>query len=353
MHDLTEKKPLNIGGLLILFILFTVAGVILSYAYLGLIEFSSSIYPNIIIAGGYGVLLYFLVHGSKKMLKITNDNGAIIVVILGIVIINYFKWQIHFGVWYARFAGYDLSYIDIGYVLEMLEYMIAYPFESGLNPISVFFSDLRFFNSVGTWTFGGGATPVTGVWLAIVWIAEFIIMFGIPLIAAMIAVGVLLPSYNKFASPKHLLYNFTHFADSQLETLAAYKDLNVILNQPLAGANSVIKAGKYNVETIVKNFNGDVSVVAHLHIGNEPTEYILISQINSNSWTQGDMVGKWSAPIPLGMEEIERLKEELAKLHGESEAVQDETAAEMSKTAETLDAAPAADDEGEDHRMQE
>ena len=356
MYDPTERRPLNIIGLLILFVVFTAAGTVLAYVYLGAIDFIAYIYPNVLIAAGYGVVMFFLVFATKKMFKITNNAGAIIVIILGIVIINYFKWQIYFGVWYTRFTGQDLSFIEIRYVLDALRQMILYPFEHNINPVTEFFRDLRFFNSMGTWTFGEDANAVTGIWLGLIWSAEFIIMFGASIIAAATTVGILLPGYGKLASPKYLLYNFVPFTGEQTDSLAAYKDINVILSQPLAGANSVLSTDKDGIVSVVRDFDDDTGVIAHLHVNDQPTEYILISKINAKSWTQGDLAGKWSAPIPLGMEAIENLKEELAKLHdvpeveddadaaGDEALTVDSEAATVDGEASTVDEENAPDD---------
>jgi len=318
--EITEKKPLNIGGLLVLFIVFAVVGTVLSYAYLGLIDSVASVYPSIIFAAAYGGLMYGLVYTAKQKLKITNSIGTVAAVVLAAVVVNYFKWQIFFGVWYVRFSGFDLAFTEVRYVMDMLRVMIRFPFENDINPVVEFFNDLRLFNYHGTWSMDGG-NAVTGIPLWAIWAGELVIMFGIPLAAAVKPVGVLLNSHGKFALPQYFTYSFEPFSDEQAETLLSdYGDINTIVNQPLTSQQLTLTTDKNGVLLINKNKPGKVGLVAQLYIGDTPTEYILLTNTKSRTWGLDRLTGKWFAPIPLGLEKIEMLRQELVKLHGPLES---------------------------------
>jgi len=319
MNDVTQKKPLNIGGLIVLFLLLSLVGTGLAWLYLALIDTVMNIWVNIFIAVGYGVIMYFVAFYTKKILKISNNIGAVIVAILAVVVINYFKWQMYFGVWYTRDMGVELSFFNLPYVLEALEFMVRYPFIQGINPVSEFFSDLMIFNESGNWTIFGGTDAVTGIPLAIVWLLEFAILFGVLVLGAAAKIGILLPGTREWASPLYLVYNFQAFDDYQLERIASYQETEVITNQPLAGANSEISTDEHGNVFLRKYITGGgaVSHVAHLHTGTTPTDYIMISETKASqvSMTQGQVAGKSSAPINLGLEKIEELKVALKKLH--------------------------------------
>jgi len=323
MED-TTKKPLNIGGLVVLFIVFSVVGTILSYVYLGLVDAVASVYPSIAFAAAYGALMCGLVYAVKQKLKITNGIGTVSAVVLAAIVVNYFKWQIFFGVWHVRFSGFDLAFTEVRYALDVLRFMIRYPFEHDTNPIVEFFNDLRFFNYHGTWSMDGG-DAVTGIRLWAIWAGELVIMFGMPLVAAAKAVGVLLNSHGKFALPQYFMYSFKPFSEEQAETLrSAYGDINTIVNQPLTDEQLTLSTDKNGVILINKNEQGNVGLVAQLYIGDTPTEYILLTNTKSKTWMPGQLTGKWFAPIPLGLEKIEALKQELVKLYGEPEPDQND-----------------------------
>ena len=318
MNDVMQKKPLNIVGLIAMFVLLSLAGTVLAWLYLALIDTVMNIWVNFFIAAGYGGIMYFLAYVIKKGFKISNNVGAVIVAILAIVVINYFKWQMYFGVWFYRDHGIDVSFFNVPYVLEALEIMVRYPFTEGLNPLAVFFADLLEFNRTGNWGVFD-FDVITGIPLAIVWLGEFAVLFGALVLGAATTIGILLPGTREWASPLYLVYNFQPFDDYQLERLKSYQETDVITNQPLAGANSEISTDEHGNVSLRKYITGGgtVSHVAHLHAGDRPTDYILISETKASqvSMSQGTVTGKTSAPINLGLEKIEVLKEALRKLH--------------------------------------
>jgi len=322
MMEPTEKKSLNIGGLIVLFIVFAVVGTILSYLYLGLVCVIASVYPIIILAGVFGALMYGVVYWTKSTFKITNRVGTVIVVILASIVVNYFKWQIFFGVWHVRFWGYDLSFWQLRYVLESLEFMIRYPFEFDSNPIREFIVDLRYFNYHGTWSLSD--SNVTGITLWAIWAGELVIIFGIPLMAAIKILGIMLPGQRKFALPQYLMYSFEPFTEEQADSLISnFSDINTIVNQPLTDGQLTLTTDQHGTR-INNNEPGEIGLVAHLHIGDTPTEYILLTNTKIKSWPLDEVIGKWFAPIPLGVEKIETLMQELAKKYDEPEPEPDE-----------------------------
>jgi len=318
MNDTMEQKPLNLGKLLVYFVAFTIAGSALAYIYLGAIDMIPFIQANFFIAIGYGAGLYFVIARLKKWLKITNNKGATLFTVLGIIIINYLKWQTFFAVWYTRGMGFDISYFNVHYVLDALEWIIHYPFAHGLNPVIEFFRDLSSFNYYGTWYLFD--RPLRGVVLGIIWVIQFIILFGPPLMSAWEPVGIMLN--GQWSRPRYQLYNFEPFADEQIERLADFLDTKIILEQPLAGNNSKLAADEHGItyahtdEEII----GKISLVAQLYAGDTPTDYIVISTGTVlPKRAAGDMFGKPSKPIQLGAEKITELMDALMTLHGETD----------------------------------
>lgn len=313
MNNIIERKPLEIKELFILFAIFTVVGTMLSYLYLALVDVVELIFLNAFTAIGYGFLLGFLVVALVNTFKITNRIGVIITITLGVIIINYFKWQVYFGVWHSRFWGYELRYIDVLDVLDMLWFMIRFPFEHGINPVAEFFNDMRLFNYLGIWEIEG--YPLRGIPLAIIWVAEFCVMFGMSIMFAQSTTGVKLPNYDKVARPDYLMYNFVTFSDEQITDIATNKDISIILNQPLETVAPTANLNRHNVLVFHTRLKHTASIIAHLHVDGVPTEYIAIVHMRPKSWKQWVVAGKWSAIIDLGSEQISILQQELSKRH--------------------------------------
>ena len=316
MDNTMERKPLNLGGLLVFFVAFTVAGPLLAYIYLGAIDLIPYIQLNIFIAIAYGVALFWFVNKLKKWLKITNNKGATVFAVLGIIVINYFKWQTFFGVWYSRWFGMEISYLNVPYVLDALHYMIIYPFDHGLNPVAVFFQDLSTFNYYGTWNVFD--MPLSGWMLSIVWVLQFAILFFVPIAAAWSPVAIMLN--GEWAIPKYQPYNFVPFEEGQIERLTSFQDTGVITGQPLAGKNSELVANEQGVITIqtdVTEIVGKISLVGQLYTDDTPTDYIIISTAKvAKIRTLNSIFGKPTEPIHLGTDKITNLMDELVKLHG-------------------------------------
>ena len=340
MDGLSEKKPLNILGSLVLFLVVSIAGIVLSWLYLGLMDVVMYIIVCIFIAVAFGGVLFGLVFGLKKVLRITNNVTAVIAIILAVVVINYFKWQMYFGVWYARDRMFDVSFFNLPDVLRYLHFMIVFPFENGINPVAEFFSDLMVFLQSGNWGLFESPEPVRGVFLGIVWAGEFLIIFGLAIVGAVTSVGILLPGTRQWAQPLYLVYNFQTLESFQIERLAEYKETDIIINQPLAGPNSEASTNEQGAVLLARYISGasTVSNIAHLHSGDTPTDYIMVSETKASlvNIFQGKKAGKSSAPIYLGLEKIEELKKALRSKHIQEPTIEAEGDTEEDNVDENL-----------------
>jgi len=318
MDTVVEKKPLDLFASLLLFLIVSVLGTALTWLYLGLMDVVPYIIVCIIIAVVYGGIMFGVVFWLKKTLRISNTVMAVIATLLAVIVINYFKWQIFFGVWYARVEGFDLSFFNLPYVIGELLYTIQYPYAHGLNPVGVFLNDFRLFLDFGTWGLSDSGN-VRGVLLGIVWAGEFVIIFGLAIAGAIASVGILLPGTRQWAQPLYLVYNFETLESFQIERLAEYKEIDIILNQPLAGTNSEASTNEQGTVILSRYISGatTVSNIAHLHSGDTPTDYIMVSETKTSQVNimQGQKTGKSSAPIYLGLEKIEELKQALRSKH--------------------------------------
>ena len=311
-----------IKGALLIFIITAVLGSLLSYVYIGLVDVIPFIYANVITAAAFAAALGFIVHYVKKSTKMTSGVAAVIAVIPAIIVINYVKWQLFFGMWYFRFSDVYLSpFLDLRIMLEAFWWIVEYPFINNLNPISDFFGVLQSFNDWGTWGLDGG-NAIRGIPLAIIWIVEFIIIFIPPIYVAAKPVGIFVADSNELRNPIYLMQTFQPFTDEEVER-AVRGDIDVILNKPQIGAPSVIEYGikkngtqdnkpkiMPNAESLSYHEVGRVAILAKDKNNTDYNEeYITITNVKPKPLTQGEISGKTPKPIRMGNENVKRLVE--------------------------------------------
>jgi hypothetical protein len=146
-----------LGGLLV--------GLVLAFVYSYLIAYIPFIYLNILCTVGYTFALGFVIGWLLKSGKMRNPVVGVFAAVAVSLISYYFCWAIWLSAMLAR-SDVDISALALathpGALLDLI---------------------LRV-NEKGAWTLGRGGTPVTGVFLWVIWGAEaLIVLVGPPLIA--------------------------------------------------------------------------------------------------------------------------------------------------------------------------
>lgn len=157
----------TVPAILILLLGVALTGTILAIPYLLLIRVCPFVYLNILFAVLYGLAVGFVGSLICKYLKIRNIPVACIMMGIGNLIFTYFKW--------AFFVSYNFS----PFFQEKESYTALIP-DIITDPVS-FWECIEIINEFGTWGMSSrhGAeidSNVTGVFLALIWIAEIIVI---------------------------------------------------------------------------------------------------------------------------------------------------------------------------------
>lgn len=312
--DYEMEKKSNVGKIAGLFIIFLVLGIVMNYFYI--VFQDNAMYDMLAVAITVGLtfLLAVIVYVCKRVMVITNRAAAFVWVLIALLIMYYLNWNMFFALWYSRDYGYNTrAFFDFFILMEWTRWVITSP----ANPVAEFVSDIRYFNSTGTWSWGDGAVW-TGTRLAIVWIVEFLIIFVPPLFVAAIDPGVYLPSRNVFADPKQLDYAFEEFDDTELSRINdGYID--TIIEKPLATDRNRMNA------------------VALCIVGEEPTEYIAVYKAQFNGKTGELELGGRRSTVMLTMEKIDELKRGLENKHRPVEVKEPEQSSDTSPEEPSAD----------------
>ena len=296
-----EKKS-DVLGLIAMFIIFIVFGMVLNYVYIVL----QDVIPNLLLAGlagvGYGFVLLCVVMFLKRILKITSNVPACILIILAMLFIYYMNWTMFIALWIPRFGfeiNGELVYYYMRPILDFRMYMDSIWWILTDVPegrITHLIEDIRFLNEVGTWGTGGAAW--TGARIGIVWVGEFLIMFILPVYAAAVTWGLFLHEKNAWADTRLLPYAFAIF-DKQSLTRIEEGDIQAIIEQPLASSSTGIMA------------------VALCYVNEERTEYIAV--FNASFDKKGEMnSGSLQASARLTLEKIDELVKTLEEKYTET-----------------------------------
>jgi len=317
-NSVMEKTNLELGKLVALFFIYLIVGTFFAILYVKLGHALWDWWWSVLSVAGAGFVMTMTLILLKSGLKITNDKGAKIVALLASIPIIFFMWNAWFAVWYAGLFTGEFNTLFANFSVEVEAFQILVT-----RPIGLFFEELQGFNTYGTWSLFDNEMLSTGVVLWIIWALELICIFIVPIVLSGGSTGVLIPGLNKWSTPMYFMYNFEKFSELQLDNIAR-GEIDIIINQPLAGPNSWIHeiatendgAISYTYE-IHKDIdeNLEISEIAQLFIDDKPTDYIIISESNSRNRAVGEKAGKSTVPIQLGIEKMERLIAELAKRH--------------------------------------
>ncbi|MEO0339304.1 MAG: hypothetical protein AAF242_08810 [Bacteroidota bacterium] len=171
-----QVNPLSFGITLLIGI---VAMLVLGYIYSILIIFIPIIYANVLITIGFGLAIAYLIKILGKLFHNRHKQSLLAqAVILGLLA-NLFQWITY------------VLYMYIGEYPSPLDYLANIPVF--INPLNLF-PLITEINAVGTWSIFG--ITFSGGLLALVWIIEFLMILGIPVLMIL---GTTIPPYSELS----------------------------------------------------------------------------------------------------------------------------------------------------------
>jgi len=168
MKDLYYKPSGKVSAKFFLFyILFMAIGItILSNAYVYLIHYIPLIYLNFLVAILCGGALGYLVSLTSKFGNARNPKVVIVFTIIAVCILKYAQWAAHIPLVMSEVFGFYMPFSE----------RLAYSFELFFQPL-VIADYVQAINEFGTWSLSDSGA-VTGIFLSIIWVAEFIIIMA-------------------------------------------------------------------------------------------------------------------------------------------------------------------------------
>ena len=285
MHEAEKRSSLL--GLIMLFVILTLVGVILSYLYIFFQANFHDIWWNILAVCAFGGILAVIVFLLKRVFRVTNNALSVIVTAVSLAIIVYVMWNMWFVLMVERFM-YDREMRVLGNLGEFMSLSRALVFTP-----SEFMGYLRFFNGEGTWHIN--ETTWTGALLAMVWAGELLIIAVLPLLAAYAAAGLFIHELNAWVEEKLMNFGFAAFDAYGLDRLAA-GDINVVLEQPL------------------ETQDGPMNAIAVCYHRDEPTDFIALYKAH---WDKDGALakGRHIMTVQLGQDKIDALDAGLQAKH--------------------------------------
>lgn len=157
-----------------------IAGLIYAYA----IWYMPFIYINFLFAAGFGFVIGFLINLLVIRLgKVRNKKMAFIFCLLGILSGLYFHWVSWVDL--VINAGDQVGSEDIGITVSNVD--SSHLISLATNP-SALFSLIGTINEFGTWGIKGAA--ISGTFLTIIWVIEFLIILVVALMIGTSSVSV-------------------------------------------------------------------------------------------------------------------------------------------------------------------
>ena len=287
------EKRSNFLGLILLFVIFTPLGIVLSYFYVMFQSNIHDIWANIIATFVMGGVLAVIVWILKRMLKVTNNAMAFAVITVSMIIVMYLMWSMWITLIYERFIFEREFRVfgDIGEFIAATRVLIFNHHSPGR--IAEFTADLRFINENGTWHINNNVW--TGLRLGAVWVGETVVIAGLPLIAAFAAAGLFIAELNAWVEERLMNFGFAAFDDYELDRIAS-GDIDAIIEKPLEARN------------------GPMNAIAVCYLKDEPTDFIAIYKA---SWDKEGALskGRHIMTVQLGQEKIDALDSGLQAKH--------------------------------------
>jgi len=281
------EKRSNLLGVILLLLIYTPLGILLSFFYVIFQTTVHHVWANIIAAFVMGCVLAAIVWLIKRLLKVTSTFMPLVIIAIGTAAILYVMWSMWFVVMFEMLVlGREgLGVSDFGFVLAETRDMIF------VNP--EFMDFLRLFNYHGTWHINYNVW--TGPMLAAVWVGEVAIIAIFPLLAAYAAAGLFITELNSWVEERLMNYGFSAFDDHELDRIAS-GDIDAIIDKPLEARN------------------GPMSAVAVCYLKGEATDFIAIYKA---SWDKEGVLskGRHVMTVQLGAEKIDALDAGLQAKH--------------------------------------
>jgi len=281
------EKRSNFLGLIVLFVVYTALGSLLSFFY---VLFQTRVHDTwgnaiaaFVMAAALGVIVWLV----KYIFKITNNVMAFFLVLIGTVLILYVTWSMWFQLMFEwRYLTGEVRRVgEMGAVFSATWSMMRD------NP--EFLRFLQYFNYYGTWQIDD--TVWRGAMLWAVWAGETLIIASIPLIAAYASAGLFINELNAWVEVRLLNYGFTAFDDYELDSIGG-GDINTIIEKSL------------------ENRNGAMHAVGVCYLKGEPTEFIAVYKAH---WDKEGALAKSGhvMTVQLGLEKIDALDAGLQARH--------------------------------------
>jgi len=282
------EKRSNFLGLIVLFVVYTVLGSILSFFYvLFQTRVHDDVWFNIIAAFVVAAVLAVVVWLLKYLFKITNNAMAFLLVLIGTVVILYVMWSM----WLLLM--FELLYLT-GEVRKVGEIGAVFSATwSMMRDNPEFFRFLQYFNYNGVWSINDNVWSGPMLWA--VWAGETLIIASIPLIAAYASAGLFINELGAWVEVRLLNYGFTAFDDYELDSIGG-GDINTIIQKSL------------------ENRNAPMHAVGVCYLKGEPTEFIALYKAH---WDKEGALAKSGhvMTVQLGAEKIDALDAGLQARH--------------------------------------
>ena len=159
------------------FLLVALTGSIIGFVYILVMPRLSYTLLRIAACLGYAAILTLVANKTIKWTKLYSRSATVIAVFLGVIAVEYFKWNFFFAVNFIPFGlssyeeGLDYNYLaNLGYVLTVMKELVLSPLD--------FAASLSNFNRFGTWVYNN--EPVYGAALWMIWGAETLVLFLLP-----------------------------------------------------------------------------------------------------------------------------------------------------------------------------
>lgn len=163
----TTVNPLGIvlGGIAVL-----VGGLLFAPIYSYAIVYIPFVYINLILTGLFGLGVGMMIAGALRVGHTHNKGVSYGLIGAGLL----FAYWMHWAWWFSGLA-FSADYDDFSVLL------VLFPGALIESVASVY--------EVGTWGIGSSGDAVTGIFLALVWLAEAVIFFGAGLFGGAMLVG--------------------------------------------------------------------------------------------------------------------------------------------------------------------
>lgn len=229
----------NAVGLTAAFFIFTLLGSILSYAYIFINspQINNSIYLSFALALLFSFFLSLTMQFCASKFHITNTKGLFIIFLTSYLIITYLKYCMFFAV---NYTIWDISDYELEMTfLEELGYYLDYSVQLVLMP-QYFFKTLSGFNTAGTWTIS--EQTVSGFFLTVIWIGEFLIIGHGAFKQAIKNRGPYLVEAGEWAVPSYYDTVITPVNKYELEEMYAGNTSVILTKNKITNSNALAKS---------------------------------------------------------------------------------------------------------------